>query len=795
MLRGAFPLLAFVSLLMTAGIGAAVAAEPETDAVVLADVNVFDVKAEQKTPGAVDVTFDIANYGDTQNNVVTRLDLIKVEGSSRITIDSFVEKTPFQVEKGKTVPKTIRYVAPEFASGDFQLLVSLVNVSGMTYAIGNAGTITLSGSGQYALLQSDKCYLSVEGEAGDVKYPLSLGVDIDTAETLLGHCAVKNLADHDLNAKLAFDTSWRSAAGKSVETAPVENADVNIAAGATKEITFRIPTTTVAQAYNVVVSLVDEKGAKASNDVIAHYVVRGVSATIQQAQYSIDASAATVSFDWTPSADSHFQARKRSFDTNTYYAQVNGELNGAVCATSDKLAVDAANPKHEIVKLPLTGACTNPTLRLTLTDASGTVLDERIMNESAQGGVAARTNLVSSVLSGPSSILVAALKIFGALTVLLIVLIMAWKFRRKSLLFIFFASALFIGGSSAHAMTWGHTYCGIPGDCVTLTMTSNLNKSTYLPGENIVLNYSLVDSLCIDGTFFPASIMFRVFGSTSYDSTDQNADGSAELGDGMQGVPLVMTVPIPANQAPGNYTARVCGRILFEHSHLANSAAWKDSYQCVNMPFTVASPNVNGGWSPWSTTCSATCGGGVLTRTCTNPAPSGTGTPCVGESTQVCNTDPCPELEVCEKIGTEWFHRANGANLNTTRGSAVSLKAFYDTSIGDCAGTEVTNDQNVTWTELSDPSNAFTVTKGGVTTANLTGVNVGDGSMRVSANGQSVNLGLVGFCEATVACSDKESQTCKDQDFTVTDPVCGTTFHCKGTRVCDMNIREVTPGF
>jgi hypothetical protein len=474
---------------------------------------------------------------------------------------------------------------------------------------------------------------------------------------------------------------------------------------------------------------------------------------------------------------------------------VNAETNGSVCATSDKLAIDAADPKRENVKLTLSGGCKNPVLRLTLTDVSGAVLDERVMNNTTNAMSAAKPSPMSSVLGGVSSTFFSALKIFGALTVLLIVLIMAWKHRRKSLLFIFFASALFTLGSSARAMTWGHTYCGIPGDCVTLMMTSNLNKSTYLPGENIVLNYSLVDSLCVNGTFFPASIMFRVFGSTSYDSTDRNADGSAELGDSMQGVPLVMTVPIPANQAPGNYTARVCGRILFEHSHLANSASWKDSYQCVNMPFTVAPLNVNGGWSPWSTTCSATCGGGVLTRTCTNPAPSGTGTQCVGEATQVCNANPCPELEVCEKIGTEWFHRANGANLNTARGSVVSLKAFYDTSIGDCAGTEVTNDQNVTWTELADPSSAFTVAKGSVTTANLTGVNVGDGSMRVSANGQSVNLGLVGFCEATVACSDKASQTCKDQDFTVTDPVCGTTLQCKGTRVCDMNIREVTPGF
>jgi hypothetical protein len=183
-----------------------------------------------------------------------------------------------------------------------------------------------------------------------------------------------------------------------------------------------------------------------------------------------------------------------------------------------------------------------------------------------------------------------------------------------------------------------------------------------------------------------------------------------------------------------------------------------------------------------------------MTRTCTNPVPAGSGATCVGPASQTCNTQACPELEVCEKIGTEWFHRVNSANLNTMRGTTTSLKAFFDDTLNDCAGTEVTNDRNTTWAETSDPSNAFSVTKGSVTTSNLTGVNVGNGGMRVSRNGQSVNLGLVGYCEPTVSCSDVEGQTCKDETTTVTDPVCGSTLTCSGTRVCDMNLREVTPG-
>ena len=55
----------------------------------------------------------------------------------------------------------------------------------------------------------------------------------------------------------------------------------------------------------------------------------------------------------------------------------------------------------------------------------------------------------------------------------------------------------------------------------------------------------------------------------------------------------------------------------------------------------------DGGWTNWTdwTECTKSCGGGEQekTRTCTNPAPAGTGAPCSGEAkeTKACNTDKC----------------------------------------------------------------------------------------------------------------------------------------------------------
>jgi len=63
-------------------------------------------------------------------------------------------------------------------------------------------------------------------------------------------------------------------------------------------------------------------------------------------------------------------------------------------------------------------------------------------------------------------------------------------------------------------------------------------------------------------------------------------------------------------------------------------------------------PKVDGVWSAWSQ-CSATCGGGTQTRSCTSP--SGGGLPCDGPASQPCNTDACPSTDPVDDGGwSEW---------------------------------------------------------------------------------------------------------------------------------------------
>lgn len=123
----------------------------------------------------------------------------------------------------------------------------------------------------------------------------------------------------------------------------------------------------------------------------------------------------------------------------------------------------------------------------------------------------------------------------------------------------------------------------------------------------------------------------------------------------------------------GTYSMRACADktdrntttstdVVNESDENNNCGAW------VNV--IVAEPPVDGGWSDWGA-CSASCGGGTQTRSCTNPPPSGGGNSCSGNDSQSCNNQACaaPVNGACS-IPPSHYNCSSGNSSNNTNGTS-----------------------------------------------------------------------------------------------------------------------------
>lgn len=164
-----------------------------------------------------------------------------------------------------------------------------------------------------------------------------------------------------------------------------------------------------------------------------------------------------------------------------------------------------------------------------------------------------------------------------------------------------------------------------------------------------------------------------------------------------------------------NIRPGVCGSTLDGWTCLSSNGGNNDSCTAV-----AACPRIDGGWSAWSA-CSVSCGGGVQTRTCDNPAPANGGAACVGPNTQACNTTACP-IVVNGVCGTS----SNSCNAGTASGFTAG--ACGGTDSWTCRGSGGGSDSG-TCTAPSAPcgvngvcdnSVAFACARG-TSTANVTG--------------------------------------------------------------------------
>jgi hypothetical protein len=351
---------------------------------VLANVNIYQPMVVSQENGVLTVGFDIANNADiAQGDIKYGLDVIKVTAEGQTVVDSYVSPDPIALAAKTTAHKEIAYAVPANLSGEYEVWVISRTTSGMMLGLGRAGVVTFTNTAPYVDIVPETCTITVSGDANS--YNLYQGVDVAAEETLNVSCTLESHFTSDITITPAFSTHKRTRFGDVVETTPVAATPITLSAGEKKEVTFAIPKATVPQAYDVSMSFVSTENKTISNEVIAHYVLRGASATIQTA--TLDkvsyAQGETLSARilWSPSADSFMDSRggQGTALPNTALTLVVTDTNGNQCSEPITRPLTASERELTIETL-VTAHCESPRMAITIRDDKGTVLDARTVD-------------------------------------------------------------------------------------------------------------------------------------------------------------------------------------------------------------------------------------------------------------------------------------------------------------------------------------------------------------------------------------------------------------------------------
>lgn len=395
--------------------------------VILADINLSNITILSQDGQNFRISVDIVNNADvTQSNIKYGVELVKKTEKGQAKVATFVSDEVLTVGAKQTLHKEFSYQAPATLSGDYDLWVISKMTSGLLLGLGSAGNVSLSGISEHVEIVPESCFLSVEGD--DKHYTLIQGVDISKEETLALHCVAKNHFSRDVALIPSFETHERTAYGPLVNISYPPASEMILKPNETKDISFTITKPEKPQAYDVTVTLIEKtKNVPVSANIVAHYVLRGASATIQNA--SLDKSAyqkgetITASLFWTPSAD-QFPGSRAGSGTNIAKIMMKigvTDKNGKECVTPITKQIDQKEINTKISATALIN-CHFHKVTVSLIDDTGVVLDNKeFLSSRDDTPVLAATPMDET----PSN------KVFIAVIVITLIIVITLVLRKK----------------------------------------------------------------------------------------------------------------------------------------------------------------------------------------------------------------------------------------------------------------------------------------------------------------------------------------------------------------------------
>lgn len=332
------------------------------------------------------IVFHITNKEGVLSGVKYGVKLFKDTKEGQFMVDEYIYPESVVVPANSDITKDIIYKAPSNIDGGiYSLYIFIKNSNSRPLGLLFVKKINITQTTKFIQVIPETCFLTVEGEKIPKEYTLLQGIDITPDENIKLNCTVMNSTEAEVSATPVYETHYRNTAGEIVKQTGGDTNPIVFAPNEKKVISLTLPKATEPQAYDVIVSL--KSGTSVSNSSVVHYVIKGVSATIQNLVLDKESykkgEMAKVSFIWSASADNFPGSRLKSTVTPTINLDMKIKDGWRNCIEPVSQAlVETEN----IVKLesPVKMDCDNFTATISLKDDAGKILAEKEISFSAE---------------------------------------------------------------------------------------------------------------------------------------------------------------------------------------------------------------------------------------------------------------------------------------------------------------------------------------------------------------------------------------------------------------------------
>lgn len=343
---------------------------PKAQGALVASVDIKNAKIVFQDGKTFKISFTIANGEGLQTGVKYGIKLFS-DSKNPYLADEKVYDESLTLHPNNSVSREIIYTPPTGLDGNFVIMLDSKNESGFPFGNFVVSKIKLTASTKGVQILPGSCSVQVIGEKDAKQYSITKTVEINQDQSLSLTCNAVNNSAESLTVSPLFDNRYSSSYGEYAPQTTEANETIVFEKGQKKTFSITLPKGDMAKLYNLKASLSD--GTNVSNEVSVNYVIRGLSATIQQMSLDKDYyrtnDTAELSLIWFGSGMNGSNVSLNTSITNK---------KGRQCIESNTQTItkDISNPINKI-SFQVKTTCEDPFVKLVLSDDKGNVLDQK----------------------------------------------------------------------------------------------------------------------------------------------------------------------------------------------------------------------------------------------------------------------------------------------------------------------------------------------------------------------------------------------------------------------------------